>query len=133
MNGAGDPESFVPATLRSLATAAVTTILLSGVKVAVLPPRPLLPVVRFHGGSGGFGGSAGAPLVPNVALTIEPGLYFPADEARWGRLAGVGMRLEDEIVVRARKGGKGEEQGPEVLSAGAPLLPADVAAAIDGS
>ena len=86
-----------------------------------------------NGGSGGFGGSAGAPLVPNVALTIEPGLYFPADEARWGRLAGVGMRLEDDIVVRARKGGKGEEQGPEVLSAGAPLLPADVAAAIDGS
>ena len=80
------------------------------------------------GSSGGGAGSAGAALVPNVALTIEPGLYFPPDEARWGRLAGVGMRLEDDVAVRGR--GQG---GPEVLSAGAPLLPAEVAAAIDGS
>lgn len=82
------------------------------------------------GSSFGSGGSAGAALVPNVALTVEPGLYFPADEARWGRLAGVGMRLEDDVAVRA---GSGLGEGPEVFSAGAPLLPADVAAAIDGS
>lgn len=94
-------------------------------------------------------------MVKNVVLTIEPGLYFPDDEARWGRLAGVGMRLEDDVAVRGRGGREEEEEdrggrgrasssssppppsssksGPEVLSAGAPLLSAEVAAAIDGS
>jgi len=66
-------------------------------------------------------------LVRNVVLTIEPGLYFPPDPARWGKFAGVGMRLEDDVAVA------GEGEPPEVLSRRAPLLPADVAAAIDGS
>lgn len=52
------------------------------------------------------------PLEPGVALTIEPGLYIP-DEEEFGALRGIGVRLEDDVLVR---GG-----GPEVLSAGVPL------------
>ena len=98
------------------------------------------PLFSGGNGSNAGGGGAGAALVENVVLTVEPGLYFPPDERSWGRLAGVGMRLEDDVAVRGRGSGKGGEggggkegSGPEVLSAGAPLLPEDVAAAIDGS
>ena len=91
LNGAGDPESFVPATLRSLATAAVTTILLSGVKVAVLPPRPLLPVVRFHGGSGGFA-KAG---VEDITLTSDSGTLAEAVT-----VIGVEVSGQDGVAMR---------------------------------
>ena len=39
------------------------------------------------------------PLVPGVVLTIEPGLYVPANPARHGSLAGIGVRIEDDVVV----------------------------------
>ena len=164
LGGAGvkDPRSAVPA-LRGLSAADIAG---RGGRQG--------PLTGGAGGSGGIGiyphavghwlgldthdaplgvnTGSGAALVPNVVLTIEPGLYFPADESRWGRLAGVGMRLEDDVAVRGRRssgreeeedrGGRGQassssspppSSGPEVLSAGAPLLPAEVAAAIDGS
>ena len=41
------------------------------------------------------------PLRPGVALTIEPGLYIPDDPAH-GRLAGIGIRIEDDVVVTVR-------------------------------
>lgn len=93
------------------------------IKKPLPPPHPSSS--SGHGGAGG----AGQPLVHNVVLTIEPGLYFPPDPSKWGRFAGVGMRLEDDVAVV-----DGDlSSGPEVLSSGAPLLPEDVARAIDGS
>lgn len=46
-------------------------------------------------------------LEPGMVLTIEPGLYF-----REGPLKGIGVRIEDDVLVTA--------QGREVLSAAAP-------------
>jgi Xaa-Pro aminopeptidase len=52
-------------------------------------------------------------LEPGMVLTVEPGLYIGANEtgidARW---KGIGIRIEDDIVVTAK--------GPEVLSHGVP-------------
>ncbi len=33
-----------------------------------------------------------------MVLTIEPGVYIP-DEARYGALRGVGVRIEDDVLV----------------------------------
>lgn len=53
-------------------------------------------------------------LQPNVVMTLEPGLYIPNDP-KYGHFAGIGVRLEDDLVIR--------ESGPDVLSTSAPLDP----------
>jgi len=53
------------------------------------------------------------PLEPGMVLTVEPGIYVAADDdsvdARW---RGIGIRIEDDVVVTA-----GE---PEILTSGIP-------------
>nr|WP_026378266.1 aminopeptidase P family protein [Agromyces italicus] len=56
----------------------------------------------------------GAKMRPGMVLTVEPGLYFHAfDETLPPELRGIGVRLEDDLVVTAA--------GGEVLSAGLPI------------
>ncbi|HFE45201.1 MAG TPA: M24 family metallopeptidase [Nannocystis exedens] len=53
------------------------------------------------------------PLRPGYVLTIEPGLYIAADDERAPpELRGIGIRIEDDILV--------SETGPEVLSDAVP-------------
>ncbi len=62
------------------------------------------------------------PLEEGMVLTIEPGLYFdPNDERVPKALRGIGVRIEDDILVT---GG-----GHEILSLAAPKTVADVEAA----
>lgn len=64
-------------------------------------------------------------LEPGMVLTVEPGLYFGPEAAKaagkaGARLAGMGIRLEDDILVTA--------QGREVLTAGLATAPEAVEA-----
>ena len=64
---------------------------------------------------------AGEPrrLEPGMVLTIEPGLYIPADAGDAPkRLRGIGVRIEDDVLV--------PEEGRDVLSADLPTDPDEV-------
>lgn len=64
-------------------------------------------------------------LEPGMVLTVEPGLYVPADDTsvdeRW---RGIGIRIEDDVAVT--------REGCEVLSAALPKEPLDIEAALAG-
>ena len=64
-------------------------------------------------------------LEPGMVLTIEPGLYIPADDdrvdARW---RGIGIRIEDDVVVTG--------EAPEVLSEGVPKTVDEIEALMRG-
>jgi Xaa-Pro aminopeptidase len=60
-------------------------------------------------------------LEAGMVVTVEPGIYIPPDDtsvpAKW---RGLGIRIEDDIVVTA--------SGQEILAAGLPRTPAEVQA-----
>jgi Xaa-Pro aminopeptidase len=62
-----------------------------------------------------------AELAPGMVLTVEPGLYFKADDLLAPeRFRGIGVRIEDDVLVT--------EEGFENLSATMPRNPEDVEA-----
>ncbi|PRY60230.1 Xaa-Pro aminopeptidase [Knoellia remsis] len=62
-----------------------------------------------------------AELTPGMVLTVEPGLYFKADDLKAPeRFRGIGVRIEDDIVIT--------EDGHENLSEAMPRASADVEA-----
>jgi Xaa-Pro aminopeptidase len=62
-----------------------------------------------------------AVLEPGMILTVEPGLYFKADDLKAPeRFRGIGVRIEDDVVVT--------QDGCENLSAGMPRTADDVEA-----
>ena len=66
-----------------------------------------------------------AVLTPGMVLTVEPGLYFKADDQLVPEeLRGIGVRIEDDVVVTA--------DGCENLSAGMPRTSTEVEAWIAG-
>jgi Xaa-Pro aminopeptidase len=61
------------------------------------------------------------PVNENYVLTVEPGLYFqPEDELVPAELRGIGIRIEDDVLVTS--------SGPRNLSDGLPRRAADVEA-----
>jgi Xaa-Pro aminopeptidase len=61
-------------------------------------------------------------LAPGMVLTVEPGLYVdPADDSAPARLRGIGVRIEDDVLVTAN--------GPDVLTQAIPREIGDVEAA----
>ncbi len=65
-------------------------------------------------GAADFSAYFGAKMAPGMALTVEPGLYFHAwDETVPPELRGIGVRLEDDVIVTA--------DGSDVISAALPI------------
>ncbi|MCK5944808.1 MAG: aminopeptidase P family protein [Planctomycetes bacterium] len=65
------------------------------------------------------------PLEPGMVLTVEPGLYFdPKDRSIPKELRGIGIRIEDDVLVTRR--------GPEVLTAAAPKTIREIERAMGG-
>jgi Xaa-Pro aminopeptidase len=61
------------------------------------------------------------PLEPGIVFTVEPGLYVaPDDEKAEPRFRGIGVRIEDDVLVT--------HDGCEVLTAAIPKDPEDVEA-----
>jgi Xaa-Pro aminopeptidase len=66
-------------------------------------------------------GGAARPLAPGMVVTVEPGLYVAADDARAPEgMRGVGIRIEDDVLVT--------EDGFRVLTDAAPKDPREVEA-----
>jgi len=66
-------------------------------------------------------GGVPRPLEPGMVITVEPGLYFGPEEPRTpAHLSGIGVRIEDDVVVT--------ERGCDVLTHDIPKRPADVEA-----
>ena len=64
-------------------------------------------------------------LEPGMVLTVEPGLYVPADaDDVPDVLRGVGVRIEDDVLVTA--------EGNELLTRGVPVLPDEIEALMTG-
>ena len=61
-------------------------------------------------------------LEPGMVLTVEPGLYFGAGTTAAEKFRGIGIRIEDDVVVT--------ESGREVLTAAIPKGRADLCAII---
>ena len=59
-------------------------------------------------------------LAPGMVLTVEPGCYIRAGDGVPVELAGIGVRIEDDVLVT--------ESGAEVLTRDAPKNPADIEA-----
>jgi Xaa-Pro aminopeptidase len=59
-------------------------------------------------------------LAPGMVLTVEPGCYLRAGDGVPGHLAGIGVRIEDDVLVT--------DSGAEVLTRDAPKYPPDIEA-----
>nr|ATA62854.1 putative ATICP55 [Microbiota decussata] len=56
--------------------------------------------------------SGDRPLQPGVVITIEPGVYIPVNSSVPERFRGIGIRIEDEVLIT--------DSGHEVLTASVP-------------
>ena len=68
-------------------------------------------------------GGESRELEPGMVLTVEPGLYVPPDASVDPRWRGIGVRIEDDVLVTA--------DGREVLTADIPKSVAEVEAACE--
>lgn len=61
---------------------------------------------------------------PGMVLTVEPGLYIPTGSATDAKWWGIGIRIEDDVLIT--------ETGHQVLTAGVPKELADIEALMAG-
>jgi Xaa-Pro aminopeptidase len=77
--------------------------------------------------AGAYVDAVGRPrtLEPGMVFTVEPGLYIASKaDAAPDRLRGIGVRIEDDVLITP--------DGNEILTAGVPVAPDEVAALGNG-
>jgi len=65
------------------------------------------------------------PLKPGMVITVEPGLYIGTDSNAPDKYKGIGVRIEDDVVITAT--------GVDVLTAGVPKDINDIEALMKGA
>ncbi len=63
-------------------------------------------------------------LEAGMVMTVEPGIYLPDDESVPRKFRGIGIRIEDDVLIT--------KTGNEVLTAAAPKTIADIEAVMNG-
>lgn len=73
---------------------------------------------------GAYANPDGSPvaLEPGMVLTVEPGLYIPVADDVPERLRGIGVRIEDDVIVTV--------EGHEVITRGVPVYPYQIEALV---
>ena len=64
------------------------------------------------------------PLQPGMMVTVEPGLYIPADPSVPEKYHGIGIRIEDNVLIT--------EDGPVVLTKNIPKEVDEIEAVLAG-
>jgi len=59
------------------------------------------------------------PFRPGLVVTVEPGLYLPDEDWIPKKYRGIGIRIEDDVLIT-------EEDGAQVLTASAPKHPDEI-------
>ncbi|MGH7338631.1 MAG: M24B family metallopeptidase, partial [Myxococcota bacterium] len=68
-------------------------------------------------------GNEPRPLAPGIVFTVEPGLYVSADAEVDARFRGIGVRIEDDVLITA--------DGHENLTVGIPKDPEELEALVN--
>jgi Xaa-Pro aminopeptidase len=73
---------------------------------------------------GAYAAADGSPaaLEPGMVLTVEPGLYIPAADDVPERYRGIGIRIEDDVIVTP--------DGHEVITRAVPVAPDEIEALV---
>ncbi len=69
-------------------------------------------------------GDAWRALEPGMVMTVEPGIYLPNDDTVPRGFRGLGIRIEDDVLI--------SKSGNEVLTAAAPKTIDDIEATMNG-
>jgi Xaa-Pro aminopeptidase len=112
-------KEFKPGASSSAPSQRATDVIADGLmKLGIIKEKSEVRRYYMHGLSHNIGldvhdvGRFSAPYAPGMILTVEPGVYIPAESPCDKKYWNIGVRIEDDVLIT--------DSGCRVLSAGAP-------------